>query len=156
MTSENIELCVKLNCLAYLTYGEISEKSIFDTSSLFYTNLLLKSTLIIAWICVKIKVKNEVFCMIERKNKRNAKIGVFCVAHNTYFSQFDGLYENLMGYHGDFCDSVSKNDVEIIDFGLGHVFQHGPGDFTLNALQKFNSIKHGHFLLLCCCDDRIP
>ena len=56
--------------------------------------------------------------MIERKNKRNAKIGVFCVAHNTYFSQFDGLYENLMGYHGDFCDSVSKNDVEIIDFGM--------------------------------------
>ena len=56
--------------------------------------------------------------MIERKNKRNAKIGVFCVAHNTYFSQFDGLYENLMGYHKDFCDIIIKNDVEIIDFGM--------------------------------------
>lgn len=37
--------------------------------------------------------------MIERKKQRTAKIGVFAVAHNTYFSQFEGLYENLMGYH---------------------------------------------------------
>lgn len=56
--------------------------------------------------------------MIERKIKRNARIGVFCVAHNTYFSQFEGLYENLMGYHKDFQDIVAKNDVEIIDFGM--------------------------------------
>lgn len=56
--------------------------------------------------------------MIERKKQRTAKIGVFAVAHNTYFSQFEGLYENLMGYHKDFCNMVSQNDVEIIDFGM--------------------------------------
>jgi flotillin len=56
--------------------------------------------------------------MIERKNKRTARIGVFAVAHNTYFSQFEGLYENLCGYHRDFCGIVGENDVEIIDFGI--------------------------------------
>lgn len=56
--------------------------------------------------------------MIARKNKRIAKIGIFAVAHNTYFSQFEGLYENLMGYHKDFCNMVVQNDVEIIDFGM--------------------------------------
>lgn len=56
--------------------------------------------------------------MIERKNKRTAKIGVFAVAHNTYFSQFEGFYENLMSYHKDFCNMVSQNDVEIVDFGM--------------------------------------
>lgn len=39
--------------------------------------------------------------MIERKNKRTAKIGIFAVAHDTYFSQFEGLYENLIGHHAD-------------------------------------------------------
>ena len=56
--------------------------------------------------------------MIERKNKRYAKIGVFAVAHNTYFSQFDGLYDNIMGYHNDFCKMTKENNVEIIDFGM--------------------------------------
>lgn len=56
--------------------------------------------------------------MIERKNKRNARIGIFAVAHATYWGQFDGLYENIMGFHKDFCDTVSENDVEIIDFGM--------------------------------------
>ena len=56
--------------------------------------------------------------MIERKNKRTAKIGVFAVAHNTYFSQFEGLYENLMKYHGEFCKMTEENEVEIIDLGM--------------------------------------
>ena len=30
--------------------------------------------------------------MIERKNKRTAKIGVFAVAHATYWEQFEGLF----------------------------------------------------------------
>ena len=45
--------------------------------------------------------------------------------------------------------------VEILDPGLGHIFEHGSGDLRLNALQKFLSYKHGCFLLLCCCEDRI-
>ncbi len=56
--------------------------------------------------------------MIERKNKRTARIGFFAVAHNTYFLQFDGLYENLMGYHAELCDMIGANDVEVIDLGM--------------------------------------
>lgn len=56
--------------------------------------------------------------MIERKKKRFAKIGVFAVAHATYWAQFSGLYEKICGYHKDFICAVEKNDVEIIDFGM--------------------------------------
>ena len=56
--------------------------------------------------------------MIERKKKRTAKIGIFAVAHATYWGQFEGLYDNIMGYHKDFCDMVEKNGVEVVDFGM--------------------------------------
>ncbi len=56
--------------------------------------------------------------MIERKNKRTAKIGVFAVAHATYWEQFEGLEDNIMGYHHDFIEKVKSNDVEVVDFGM--------------------------------------
>lgn len=56
--------------------------------------------------------------MISRKNKRTAKIGIFAVAHATYWDQFEGLLDNIMGYHKDFCNLVETNDVEIVDFGM--------------------------------------
>ena len=56
--------------------------------------------------------------MIERKKQRTARIGVFAVAHGTYWAQFDGLYENIMGYHREFTSKLSKNEVEVIDFGM--------------------------------------
>lgn len=56
--------------------------------------------------------------MIERKNKRTAKIGIFAVAHATYWNQFEGLEENIMGFHNDLCGLVAENDVEIVDFGM--------------------------------------
>ena len=56
--------------------------------------------------------------MIERKKKRNGKIGIFAVAHATYWDQFEGLEEKIMGYHGDFCKMVEKNGVEAVDFGM--------------------------------------
>ena len=46
--------------------------------------------------------------MIERKKKRNAKIGIFAVAHATYRGQFEGLYDNIMGYHADLCDKIKE------------------------------------------------
>ena len=56
--------------------------------------------------------------MIKRKKNRTARIGIFAVAHHTYFDQFEGLYENLMKYHKDLCFSVEENEVELIDFGM--------------------------------------
>ncbi len=56
--------------------------------------------------------------MIERKKKLTGRIGIFAVAHATYWEQFDGLLSNIMGYHNDFIKIVEKNDVEIVDFGM--------------------------------------
>lgn len=56
--------------------------------------------------------------MIQRKKERFARIGIFAVAHATYWAQFEGLYDNIMGYHGDFVTMVKNNDVEVIDFGM--------------------------------------
>lgn len=53
--------------------------------------------------------------MIERKNKRVAKIGVFAVAHATYWDQFPGLLDNIMKYHSDFIEKLKSNDVEVYD-----------------------------------------
>ncbi len=56
--------------------------------------------------------------MITRKTKRTAKIGVFAVAHATYWDQFEGLYDNIMGYHRDFLKLVEENEVDVVDFGM--------------------------------------
>lgn len=56
--------------------------------------------------------------MIQRKKKRNAKIGIFAVSHAPYKEQFEGIYEKFMKYHEDLCALVSENDVDLIDFGM--------------------------------------
>lgn len=56
--------------------------------------------------------------MSERKEKRTPKIGVFAVAHAAYWDQFEGLYENIMGYHRDFLALVHENDADTVDFGM--------------------------------------
>ena len=56
--------------------------------------------------------------MIERKVKSTAKVAVFAVAHATYWGQFEGLYENIMGYHKDFITMTEKTGVEVLDFGM--------------------------------------
>ncbi len=56
--------------------------------------------------------------MIERKKKLTARVGVFAVAHATYWDQFEGLLDNIMGYHKDFCEKTEAFGVEVIDFGM--------------------------------------
>lgn len=56
--------------------------------------------------------------MIQRKNKRTAKIGIFAVVHEIYFEQFEGLREKLYGYHNDLIETVNANGVEVVDFGF--------------------------------------
>lgn len=56
--------------------------------------------------------------MIERKHKITATIGIFAVAHSTYWNQFEGLYEKLMQYHDDLCKKIKETEVEVVDFGM--------------------------------------
>ena len=56
--------------------------------------------------------------MIERKAERVARIGTFAVVHEVYFEQFEGLRENLEGYHRDFIAKLKANGVEVVDYGI--------------------------------------
>ena len=56
--------------------------------------------------------------MIERKNPRCGKIAVFAVAHAAYWDQFEGLKDNLIQYHEDFCNQVRANEVDVMDLGI--------------------------------------
>ena len=72
--------------------------------------------------------------MIERKNPRKAKIGLFAVVHGVYFSQFEGLYENLTKYHADLAEKLLANEVEVVDLGM---IDSNSGAFE--AADKFNA-----------------
>ncbi len=80
--------------------------------------------------------------MIERKKKRTARIGIFAVAHAAYWVQFEGLYENIMGYHAELCKKVAANDVEVIDFGMV--------DSSEQAYIVSDKIKEKHVDVLFC------
>ncbi|MEG0767579.1 MAG: arabinose isomerase, partial [Clostridia bacterium] len=56
--------------------------------------------------------------MLERLRPRTARIGVFGVGHDTYWAQFPGLLDTLMGYHQTFLQSVEAQGVEVVDFGM--------------------------------------
>ncbi len=56
--------------------------------------------------------------MLKRVPAKRPVIGIFAVAHGTYWNQFPGLKENMQKYHSDFVALVAKNEVEIVDLGI--------------------------------------
>ena len=56
--------------------------------------------------------------MLERKIQRKAKIAFFAVGHATYWGQFDGLLDSLLGYHSEVKAIIEENEVEITDYGM--------------------------------------
>lgn len=80
--------------------------------------------------------------MIERLNKRTARIGIFAVALDTYWGQFEGLLDNIMGYHKDFEVLVNENDVEVIDFGMI--------DSSIKAYEVLPKMKAANLDILFC------
>lgn len=73
---------------------------------------------------------------MNRKNTLTARVGTFGVAHPVYFDQFPGLYETLMSYHEDFKKIISKNSIDIIDFGIVDTSEKAYE--TLNKMQGSN------------------
>jgi len=49
---------------------------------------------------------------------KKTKIGIFGIGLNTYWDQFDGLKERLLGYQKQIADQMSKFDAEVFDAGL--------------------------------------
>lgn len=56
--------------------------------------------------------------MITRKKPRTARVGVFAVAHATYWDQFSGLEDSILGYHKELISQLAAMDVEVVDFGM--------------------------------------
>ena len=56
--------------------------------------------------------------MIEHIRAVRPRIGVFGVGHATYWKQFDGLLDNLLGYHREMIAILQQKDVDIIDYGM--------------------------------------
>ena len=50
--------------------------------------------------------------------ERKPRIGVFGVGHRTYWAQFEGLLDNLMGYHEEFKSLLAGQKIELIDYGM--------------------------------------
>ena len=46
------------------------------------------------------------------------KAGIFSIGLDTYWDQFDGLLDNLNGYHAEIRDRIAGMDVDIVDAGM--------------------------------------
>ncbi len=46
------------------------------------------------------------------------KIGLFCIGLDTYWPQFDGLLERLLGYHNEIADRIKNYGVTVVDVGM--------------------------------------
>ncbi|MHC4542176.1 MAG: hypothetical protein ACYS74_20720 [Planctomycetota bacterium] len=55
---------------------------------------------------------------VERRQKRTANIGIFGVGFNKYWSQFDGLLDELTHKLNIFIDRVKANEVQVTSFGI--------------------------------------
>jgi L-arabinose isomerase len=80
--------------------------------------------------------------LIPRRKPRTAKVGVFAVGHDTYWEQFDGLLDELMGYHKVLIKKLEANGVEVVDFGMV--------DTAASAYEKVGKIKGADCDLVFC------
>ncbi|MBT3751408.1 MAG: arabinose isomerase, partial [Bacteroidetes bacterium] len=47
-----------------------------------------------------------------------AKVGLFGIGLDTYWSQFEGLLDNLLGYQKQIKDRIQSFGVEVFDVGM--------------------------------------
>jgi L-arabinose isomerase len=70
---------------------------------------------------------------VPRRKPRTAKIGVFGVGHYTYWHQFEGLRDELVGKMGVLVERLRTHEVEVTDFGL---IDNAQGAYALLAKLK--------------------
>lgn len=80
--------------------------------------------------------------LIERRKPRAANVGLFAVGHHTYWAQFDGLLDELMGYHAKLRKKLEANGVTVTDFGMI--------DTAESAYAKLREIKATDLDLVFC------
>ena len=79
---------------------------------------------------------------IERRKPLSARVGVFGVGHDTYWPQFDGLLDSLLGWHGELKTRLESFGVGVTDCGLA--------DDAESAYELVKTLKAGDFDLIFC------
>ena len=79
---------------------------------------------------------------VERRKPLTANVGIFGVGHSTYWDQFAGLKDELMGYLGVFERQVQQHGVNTVNFGLV--------DDARSAYRALKQIKAADLDLLFC------
>lgn len=79
---------------------------------------------------------------IERLKPLTARVGLFCVGHHTYWDQYPGLREELLGYHAVIRQRIEDNALEVTDFGMT--------DDAESAYAMVREIIKGDFDLVFC------
>src|ERR1043165_1735371 len=55
---------------------------------------------------------------IARRKPRTARIGIFGVGHHTYWAQFPGLHDEMLGKIDILVQRVAATGVNVTNFGL--------------------------------------
>ncbi len=79
---------------------------------------------------------------ISRRKPLQAHIGLFGVGHDTYWSQFEGLLDELMGHHNLLADRIRQRGVIVTDLGMV--------DNAESAYKAVRDLKAGDFDLIFC------
>lgn len=80
--------------------------------------------------------------IVKRRKPLTGNIGIFAVGHDTYWEQFDGLLDELMGYHATFKKMLEDRGMNVTDFGMI--------DTPKSAYSKVKEIKGADVDLIFC------
>ncbi len=73
---------------------------------------------------------------IQRRKPLGANVCIFAIGHKDYWTQFDGLLDELMGYHRELIRKIEAQGVTVTDFGMV--------DDAGKAYRKVEEIKACH------------
>ena len=79
---------------------------------------------------------------ITRRKPLTARVALFCVGHHTYWHQYPGLLEELLGYHQVIKERIESHGVTATDFGMT--------DNAESAYPMARAIKQGDFDVVFC------
>jgi L-arabinose isomerase len=79
---------------------------------------------------------------VQRRKPLTANVALFGVGHDTYWPQFDGLLDELMGYHRVLAERIGARGVRVTDYGMV--------DNAASAYETARKLKAGSFDLIFC------
>lgn len=77
----------------------------------------MQSCYAVCWVVKELALPDDVH-LCEAPRRKPPRVGIFGVGLDTYWPQFDGLKPRLEGYLASAADMISKQDADVINFGL--------------------------------------